>query len=217
MGYRGRVEDREQARKLRADSWTLQQIADELSASRGQVSVWVRDVEFTPRPRSRARRRGPNVLQRQKQDEIDRLRAEGIARIGELSRKEFLVAGTALYAGEGTKRDGSLAFANTDPRMILFFVSWLREFFTIDESRLRVRVYLHAGLDLDAAQEFWSDLTGIPQSQFRSPYRAIPDDTIRSNKHVLGCPSVRYTCSRTHRAIIGLVEALLSSTGHVPG
>ena len=36
--------------------------------------------------------------------------------------------------------------------MIGFFCAWLREFFEVDETRLRVRVYLHDGLDLDAAQ-----------------------------------------------------------------
>ena len=43
-------------------------------------------------------------------------------------------------------------FANTDATMVAFFCAWLRRFFTIDESRLRVRVYLHEGLDLDAAE-----------------------------------------------------------------
>jgi len=45
-----------------------------------------RDVPFQPRLiKTKARRRGPNILQRRKQEEIDRPRAEGIARIGELS------------------------------------------------------------------------------------------------------------------------------------
>jgi hypothetical protein len=35
--------------------------------------------------------------------EIDRLLAEGRARIGRLSEREFLIAGVALYAGEGSK------------------------------------------------------------------------------------------------------------------
>jgi hypothetical protein len=101
--------------------------------------------------------------------------------------------------------------------MVLFFVRWLREFFTVDESRLRLRLYLHQGLDLDAANGFWSELTDIPVAQFGAPYRAVPDSSIRSTKHPLGCPCVLYSCSRTHRAIMGLVEALLSCPGHLPG
>jgi hypothetical protein len=49
MGYQGKVSEREQARRLRAEVWTLQAIADELDVAKSSVSVWVRDVDFTPR------------------------------------------------------------------------------------------------------------------------------------------------------------------------
>jgi hypothetical protein len=168
-------------------------------------------VRASPRNRGHRSQR-PHPLAVAKAAEIEKLRADGIARIGELDHKQFLVAGTALYAGEGNKTDGSVGFANSDPRMILFFATWLRYFFAIDESRLRLRLYLHQGLDLHGANMFWSELTGIPITQFGKPYRAIADHSIRHTKHVLGCPRLDYCCSRTHRAIMGLVEALLSST-----
>jgi hypothetical protein len=75
--------------------------------------------------------------------EIDRLLADGRARIGRLLEREFLIAGVAPYAGEESKRDGALCFANSDARMIIFYCCWRRRFFEIDESRLRVRLYLH--------------------------------------------------------------------------
>ncbi len=46
--------------------------------------------------------------------------------------------------------------------------------------------------------------------------RAVPVEGIRHNTHVDGCVYVRYSCTRTHRAIMGLVRALLSSAA-VPG
>jgi hypothetical protein len=217
MGYRGKLAEQEQARLLRAQGIPLAEIAARLQVSKSSVSLWVRDVEFTPRPRvDRGRRRAPNALQRRKQAEIDRLLAEGRARIGQLSEREFLMAGVALYAGEGTKGGGSVQFANNDPRVIVFFCGWLRRFFEIDESRLRVRLYLHQGLDLAAATAYWSELTGIPPTQFLKPYRAVPDPSIRRAKHVHGCPSVRYSCSATHRSIMGLVGALVSGAA-IPG
>jgi hypothetical protein len=148
--------------------------------------------------------------------EIDRLLAEGRARIGRLSEREFLVAGVALYAGEGSKQDGRVRFVNSDPRMVVFFCSWLRHFYEVDESRLRLVLYLHQGLDLSAAIAYWSTLTGIPESQFTKPYRAVPDPSIRHAKHVHGCVTVGYSCSATHRSIMGLVSALLSDTV-IPG
>jgi hypothetical protein len=217
MGYRGKLAEREQARRLRATGLPMAEIAARLGVSRSSVSLWVRDVPFEPHRRgTRGRRRAPNVLQRRKQAEVDRLLAEGRDRLGRLSEREFLVAGVALYAGEGSKRDGSVSLANSDPRMVAFFCLWLRQFFQIDESRLRVRLYLHEGLDLAASTAFWSEATGIPESQFGKPYRAAADPSIRHAKHVHGCVSIGYSCSATHRSIMGLVGALLGDAA-IPG
>jgi len=211
---------------MRAQAWTINEIVAELGVSKSSVSVWVRDVQFDEATRAAraganrrrgARRRGPNRLQQRKHGEIERLMAEGRARIGALSARDLLIAGIALYAGEGDKTDGAVKFANSDPRMILLFCTWLRRFFDVDESRLRVRLYLHQGLDLDAANQFWSELTDIPLSQFGKPYRAASDPSIRRAKHPLGCPGVSYACSRTHRAIMGLVHALLCCEVSIPG
>lgn len=123
------------------------------------------------------------------------------------------MAGIALYAGEGNKTDGTVGFANSDPRFIAFFCAWLRHFFDIDRERLRVRLYLHAELDLEAAIDYWSALTGIPRSQFGKPYRAKNDRSVRRTKHAMGCPRIDYSCSTTHRTIMGLVHGLLETVG----
>src|SRR5215213_9157791 len=185
MGYRGKLPERQQARQLRRAGLPLAEIAARLGVSKSSVSLWVRDVEFdAPVVRStRGRRRDPNALQRRKQGEIERLVAEGRERIGRLSEREFLVAGVALYAGEGSKEDGRVRFVNSDPRMVVFFCTWLRHFYEVDESRLRLALYLHQGLDLDASTAYWSALTGIPGTQFTQPYRAVPDPSIRHAKH----------------------------------
>ena len=217
MGYRGKLAEQQLARQLRRTGLPLTEIATRLGVSKSSVSLWVRDVEFPALPRpARARRREPNALQRRKQAEVERLVEEGRVRIGRLSEREFLVAGVALYAGEGSKTDGAVKFANSDPRMIFFYCAWLRRFFQIKESRLRVGLYLHEGLDLAAAIAYWSALTAIPPSQFSKPYRAVPDPSIRHAKHVHGCVTVRYSCSVTHRSIMGLVNALLSPSA-IPG
>ena len=101
--------------------------------------------------------------------------------------------------------------------MVRFFCAWLRRFFEIDEARLRVRVYLHEGLDLDAAEAHWS-------RGHRNPARTVPASRterwpirrIRLNKHEFGCVYVDYSCTTTHRRIMGSCRALLAS-GAIPG
>ena len=170
MGYRGKLAEQQRARRLRLEGKTMLEIARTLGVSKSSVSLWVRDIEVEIRRGAPVERR-PNALQRAKLAEIadcDRIARD---RIGALTDQAFLAAGAALYAGEGAKRDGSVVFANTDPAMIAFFCAWLRRYFSVDEGRLRARVYLHEGLDLDRAQQFWSAITGVPLEQFRTGYR----------------------------------------------
>ena len=216
MGYRGKIEQQERARELRARNMTLQDIATELGVAKSSVSLWVRDVEFTPSKRRTGPQNRPHPVHEAKVAQIAQCDHEGVVRIGTLTDAAFLAAGVALYAGEGAKRDGSVNFANTDAAMVQFFCTWLRKFFDIDEARLRVRVYLHQGLDLDAAERHWSAVTKIPRSQFRQPYRAVAGPTRRLTKHEFGCVYVVYSCATTHRRIMGLIRALLSSSA-IPG
>lgn len=201
---------------MRARNMTLQDIADELGVSKSSVSLWVRDVPFSPSKRRTGAQQRLHPARAAKLMQIATLDLAGVRRIGTLDDEAFLAAGVALYAGEGTKRDGAVRFANSDAAMIRFFCAWFRHFFEIDETRLRARIYLHQGLDIDAATMHWSRLTGIPPDQFRKPYRAVPDPTIRRNKHEFGCAYVDYSCSKTHRQVMGLVRALLSSDA-IPG
>ncbi len=216
MGYRGKVEEQERARELRARNMTLQDIATDLGVAKSSVSLWVRDVPFTPSKRRTGPQRRPHPFHEAKLAQIAALDAEGIQRLGTLGEAAFLAAGAALYAGEGAKRDGAVNFANTDERIVGFFCAWLRTFFDIDEARLRVRVYLHEGLDLEGAEEHWSAVTGVPRCQFRRPYRAAADSSRRLTKHEFGCVYVCYSCVATHRRIMGLIRALLSSDA-IPG
>jgi hypothetical protein len=195
----------------------LSDIAEQLGVAKSSVSMWVRDVPFDPPPRRSSPDRKPHPQHVAKLAEIAACESAAFERVGVLSEQAFFAAGVALYAGEGTKRDGGVEFANADPAIIAFFCRWLRECFTIDERRLRVRVYLHADLDLDAAEAFWSEVTGVPRSQFRSSYRAKADATMRNRRHEHGCAYVRYGCVHTHRQIMGAVRALLTSLPRLPG
>ena len=169
--------------------------------SRSQPAASLSDVGFDVRP---------------PRDDGERWDAEGrsMSRTARAHRHPVRArvpgGGAALYAGEGGKREGGIAFANSDPRMIFTFWTGMRTYFEIDESRMRLRLYLHKGLDLEGANRFWSDLTAIPECQFGKPHRAEPDPSIRRSKHPMGCPSIRYSCSTTHRTVMGLVHALLS-------
>jgi hypothetical protein len=189
----------------------LQAIADELGVSKSSVSIWVRDVDFTPRPRNRGHPTGPkHPMRLKKEAEIARCAVEAAEVVGQVSDRDLLMYALALYAGEGTKGQGGLVFANSDPRLITVFLRWLRAHFEIPESKFRLRMYLHEDLDLDAAQQYWQGVTGIPVAQFDKPYRAAADNTMRSNRHVYGCVGVAVHSRLLQRRVLAMIEAVTS-------
>ena len=112
----------------------------------------------------------------------------GVSRIGTLGDDAFLAAGVALYAGEGSKADGECCSRTP-------MLAWSRSSAlgsgassTIDEARL-------AGARLPPRRtrpRRPPSVTGraspaIPRAQFRAPYRAVADPTIRTTKHEHGC------------------------------
>jgi hypothetical protein len=110
MGYRGKVKEQEKARVLRAQNRTLADIAQTLGVSKSSVSLWVRDVPFTPTLRLRGPHRRPHPAHTAKLRQIEDLNHSGLERIGALSEEALFVAGVALYAGEGSKTDGEVRF-----------------------------------------------------------------------------------------------------------
>lgn len=100
MGYRGKVKEQEWARALRAQNRTLADIAEILGVSKSSVSIWVRDVPFTPTLGLRGPYRRPRPANEAKLRQIEAMNREGVTRIGTLSEQQFLVAGVALYAGD---------------------------------------------------------------------------------------------------------------------
>ena len=166
MGYGGKVDERERARELRAESWTLLDIARELGVSKASVSVWVRDVEFVPKPRNR----GHAVAQAASADGQEarrdralpaRGRRNASARLSDRDLTMFCL-GAVRRRREQTRR--SIVFANSDPTLHAQCSStWLRREFDVDESRLRVKLYLHAGSrHRGGAWRTGATLLGIP-------------------------------------------------------
>ncbi|MGW5212953.1 hypothetical protein ACWEQO_17530 [Streptomyces sp. NPDC004051] len=167
---------REKARELRLQGWTYDQIQVELGCSKGSISLWVRDLPKPERKRSSAEaaaiaRRGWEARLRVREEQRQQTKATAMAEIGDLSDREVLLAGVALYWAEGTKdkpyrRCERLQFVNSDPNVIRFYLRWL-DVLGVERERLRFRVSIHESADTARAEEFWADLAGVDAADFQ--------------------------------------------------
>jgi predicted transcriptional regulator len=175
--------ERKRARKLRLKGGSIKEIAKELRVSPASVSFWCRDIKLTLSQRrkldsdafkalQKGRRKANRRQRGRREKEIERLRRKGIEEIGKLTRRELFLSGVALYWAEGFKKDKRLGFANSDPKMIQFFMRWLIEICRVPRGQVRLRVGLNISHKnrIKEVEKYWSEAAGVPLSQFQKPF-----------------------------------------------
>jgi len=124
------------------------------------------------------------------------------------------VIGATIYACEGTKQRVSTAgskarrveLCNSDKRIMRSFLEYLRTF-SIDERKLRARVFLHADNDEQESKEYWSQVTQIPIGRFIKTSWRKP--SIRTKKRLpFGTCAVRYGDAHVFKKIVADIDML---------
>ncbi|GGZ99222.1 hypothetical protein ACFOOM_31385 [Streptomyces echinoruber] len=194
---------RQRARELRLQGCTYDQIEAELGCSRSSVSLWVRDLpkpepRYTPEEQRALMHAGLARARAAQAEERERIKQKAEAEIANLTDRELLLTGTALYWAEGQKskpyqRREGVVFVNSDPGVILVFLAWLK-LLGVDRERLRFRVMIHESADVAAAERYWADLVGVDVSALqRTTLKKHNPKTVRKNigEAYYGCLDVR--------------------------
>jgi hypothetical protein len=75
-------------------------------------------------------------------------------------------AGCMLYWAEGWKARNQVHFSNSDPQMVRFFVTFLRQSFDLrdDEIRLTCNLFADHAARQREVENFWLDVAQLPRS-----------------------------------------------------
>jgi hypothetical protein len=216
------------ARRLRNLGRDYEDIAASLGVSKSSVSLWVRDIPRPPglsaeecRKRSaEGSRRYWEAERPAREARLADVAACAAAEVGDMTVHEILIAGAIAYWCEGGKnkphrRTNRVAFVNSDPALIRFFLKFL-DTAGIAREALVFRVYIHETADVEAAQRFWLDVTNAQLSQFRSPtLKRHNPKTVRKNVGVdyHGCLRIDVRrSSDLYRKIEGWASAAMGAT-----
>lgn len=172
-----------EARRLRKNGFSINEIAEKTRSSKRTVSRWCVDVELSDnhkeilwsRAKARYSKNFRKYCERKKiktKQKIIELRQRGIKDVDELSNRELFVTGVALYWAEGFKKDSRIGFANTDLMMIRFFIKWLVDCLKVNRKELSfcVTVNIDHRDRINEIEEYWSNELEISKSQFTKPF-----------------------------------------------
>lgn len=115
-----------------------------------------------------------------------------------------------LYWTEGakSKKACALKFANTDPKLALLYVRLLRLCYNIDETKLRIGLYVHYYHSIKRVKNFWSRVLNIPLSQFYKVYVKKRSKTKRFRKNFAGICFIYYGNNKIRKELLELGTAL---------
>jgi transcriptional regulator with XRE-family HTH domain len=144
-----KTEERQRARELRADGWSVKEIHEALGVSRSSVSLWVRDVALTDEQRralANRMREGPLVAGERSAAAARAIRRTHQAEGRRLARErdDSYAAGCMLYWAEGSKKRNRVCLVNSDPELVAFFARFLRAHFNVRAEQMRVTCNLFA-------------------------------------------------------------------------
>lgn len=222
MGYFGKIELKEKALELRRKGFSYKEIQHEVPVSKDTLSRWLRDIELTDEQKQtlidkklNGQKRGSVIAaenkKRKREEKIRAIYGSAKKDLGKISVRDNFIFGLALYAGEGGKTDGKGAFTNSNPYFIKYMTWWFKTYCGLQSENLKGAIWIHEENNALKAKGFWSNLTGIPVSNFHKSYivRKNKKTKFRKNIHQYGVFSIRFYNSDMQRKILGWISVFL--------
>ncbi len=176
---------KEEVRRLRRVGKSLNQIARMANVPKSTLREWIKDILLTDEQNHKLAKDALAALQKgrklaQAKREMTRnmqkneLFSQGFIEIGTLSKRELFIAGVALYWAEGfkNKHEKRLGFCNSDPKMIQFYLYWLKEVFGVSHEGITARLTINAEHKdrENNILEYWQKITGLSSTSFTKTF-----------------------------------------------
>ena len=170
--------DKEEARHLRLNGKSYQEISEILKTPKSTLSGWFGKEDWS----AEIRKKLTDAIQEAhtvRLIELNKVRGEHLDQTYEEARREateelellkynpLFIAGLMLYWGEGDKLSKSkVRLTNTDARMIKTFVLFLREVCNIPEDKIRAQILVYPDLNEAETKAYWVKESGIAPDRF---------------------------------------------------
>jgi len=176
------AELREQVVNLRLkEELSYSEIRKKLGVPKSTLSNWLCDFPLSEKKILELRRKGwkkgeasrerfRNTMRKKQELKSQEVYIKYCKKFKNISKDTFLVAGLILYLGEGDKANYErISLANTDFKIIKFFIKWLIDFLDVDRKEIKVQLHLYENMDIGKEKEFWENELELSEKQFYQP------------------------------------------------
>lgn len=180
----GKNVEKQKAIELRRKGFSYGEILKKIPVAKSTLSLWLRSVGLSKRQKQRltekkidAARRGGEARKRNRIKVAEEIKNAAEKEIGNITNRELWLLGIALYWAEGNKaKDYNVSqgviFSNSDPAMIKIFLKWVREILKINDSEIKLEIYIHENSmnKVDDAIKHWAKIANMSIKKFQYIY-----------------------------------------------
>src|SRR3989344_2131870 len=224
--------DKFKAYKLRLAGRSYNEITRLLKVPKSTLSGWFADLELTEKATKRlkdrvhvaslrgliARNKNQTALAETRSREMyDR----GEKLIKDISKRDLLIIGAALYWAEGYKRpvvirgktrtSHRVSLTNSDPNLICIFLQFLRETCEVPNQKITIWIRYFEHQDPAYLLDFWQKKCNIPYSNFRKTLQTVSISSQRKrsyNSLPFGVAQISVNSTNLYHKIMGLISGI---------
>lgn len=216
-----RLEDKKLSIELRRQGKTYSEIRAIIpNLPRGTLSGWLRNVKLTKEEETRLKKHLQEIIsnawvksawtkKKEKQKRIKKIIEEAKKEYPLLSKNPLFLIGLTLYWAEGGKKQEVFQFSNSDPYAVKAILKWLIKICKIPKERIKFRIFIHKIYAHENCEEFWSNVTGIPITNFQKTIYKPTLHKLKKNLEYKGCVQIRVSKSEFFWKIMGWLQNLI--------
>ena len=227
---------KEKAILLRKTGLSYNEILEKVPVAKSTLSLWLRSVGLSKKQKQRLTFKKLASIKRG-WEKVKKIRIERTKDIYEKTKKDIyqikidnnslFLMGLMLYWAEGSKQKENssvsqgVVFSNSDPYMIIFFLSWIEKILKISDDRIVLEIYIHENKknEIENVRRFWARTTSFSIEKFDRIYykrHNIYTKRKKIGKDYFGLLRIRIKKSTDlNRKIAGWINALCYKWGVV--
>jgi len=224
--------DKFKAYKLREAGRSYNEITRLLKIPKSTLSGWFTDLELSEEATKRLKDRVHAaslrglIARNKNQTTLAEVRSKemhdgGKKLIKDISKRDLLIIGTALYWAEGYKRpvvingktrtSHRVSLTNSDPDLIYIFLQFLRETCKIPNEKITIWIRYFEHQDPAYLVDFWQKKCNIPYSNFKNTLQTVSISSQRKksyNSLPFGVAQISVNSTNLYHKIMGLISGI---------
>ncbi len=197
------------SRELRLKGYSLNRIAKEVGASQSSIRLWTSDIKLSEEQKLKIKEDSNKSRGTKNRDIYLKQRLKWQQEGKELAKLKdpTFYFFCALYWGEGSKNKNCLSLSNSDPHLLVTYISFLRSFFKLNDNEISIKINCYTDIKtLEEIEFYWLSLLNLPITSLKHSSVNKPKDSKRKLEY--GTCTIQVNKTEILQKVYGAIQEI---------